>query len=288
MKKIIILDDDQDFLEICVEILGKYEFETYATNDVNIITDLIEKVKPDLILLDWQMPGKDGIVLSMELKQQPGYKDIPVIIMSGVRTISEDLAIAFESGAIDYITKPFNEIELVSRIKSVIKNYKTNIDEYKFDLEKYKYLYSEVLSENDQKDKKLLISNNIYFRNNYILSLIKKELTVLLSSSTTLSKIEKLIDKLKLQNKIIENSYSEEVFYQTESDFIKKLRTVHPDLSDYEIKICSFFKMGYSTKEIATVTYTNYEAVRKAVYRIRKKLLLINNRKSITAYLNSL
>lgn len=288
MKKIIILDDDQDFLEICVEILGKYEFETYATNDVNIITDLIERVKPDLILLDWQMPGKDGIVLSMELKQQPGYKDIPVIIMSGVRTISEDLAIAFESGAIDYITKPFNEIELVSRIKSVIKNYKTNIDEYKFDLEKYKYLYSEVLNENDQKDKKLLISNNIYFRNNYILSLIKKELTVLLSSSTTLSKIEKLIDKLKLQNKIIENSYSEEVFYQTESDFIKKLRTAHPDLSDYEIKICFFFKMGYSTKEIATVTYTNYEAVRKAVYRIRKKLLLINNRKSITAYLNSL
>jgi len=288
MKKIIILDDDQDFLEICVEILSKYEFETYATNDVNIITDLIERVKPDLILLDWQMPGKDGIVLSMELKQQPAYKDIPVIIMSGVRTISEDLAIAFESGAIDYITKPFNEIELVSRIKSVIKNYKTNIDEYKFDLEKYKYLYSEVLNENDQKDKKLLISNNIYFRNNYILSLIKKELTVLLSSSTTLSKIEKLIDKLKLQNKIIENSYSEEVFYQTESDFIKKLRTIHPDLSDYEIKICSFFKMGYSTKEIATVTYTNYEAVRKAVYRIRKKLLLINNRKSITAYLNSL
>lgn len=278
MDKVAIIDDDIEFLDICSELLIKYGFSTYKIDNNKDLTYQVEKILPDLILLDWNMPYKDGIQITNELKKNIKLRNVPVIIITGVRNRNNDLAHAFDHGAIDYIKKPFDELELITRIKSAIVQSRKNPLEF----------YDQILHEIERKDKQLVLSNNNYYSNNYVLSLVKKELVVLLSKNKLSHQIDNIIRKLKSNNKLIYNSVNEEIFVETESDFIKRLKEKHPDLTKNEIKICSFFRIGYSTKEVSSITFMSYESVRKSVYRIRKKLKLIGNKLSIFDYLNTI
>ncbi|QTA88688.1 hybrid sensor histidine kinase/response regulator [Desulfonema magnum] len=114
---ILIVDDVPKNLQIIGNILSSegYLF-TPATNG-NQALKIIEKRHPDLILLDIMMPEMDGYEVCKILKNSPRTKDIPVIFLTA-RTETEDIVRGFESGGVDYITKPFNSTELLARIKT--------------------------------------------------------------------------------------------------------------------------------------------------------------------------
>lgn len=78
------------------------------------------EVGVDLILMDIDMPGTNGIEATRRLKLSPAFADVPVIIITG-DTSSDSLQAAFAAGAVDYITKPFNKVELIARIRSFLR-----------------------------------------------------------------------------------------------------------------------------------------------------------------------
>jgi len=120
---ILIADDYPENLNIIVEALEEIEMPhkiMQATNG-QILCELAEKWLPDLIITDWEMPKMDGIEAIKYLKNLESTKHIPIIMCTGIMTSSESLKIALEMGAIDYIRKPIDHIELQARVHSALK-----------------------------------------------------------------------------------------------------------------------------------------------------------------------
>src|SRR3954471_8955816 len=108
MKKILIVEDDsanREFIVNCLLTEGK-NYTLLNASDGKKALEITRKKMPDLLIMDWHMPGMSGIEALQELKSNPATKDIPVIIFTGVMTSSPDLKMALERGALDFITKP--------------------------------------------------------------------------------------------------------------------------------------------------------------------------------------
>ncbi|MCH2209278.1 MAG: SpoIIE family protein phosphatase [Lentisphaerales bacterium] len=117
-KRILIVDDLPTNIKVLADhLMEAGEYIINITNDGYSALDLVEKVSPDLILLDVMMPGIDGFETCRRLKEMESNSDIPVIFLTARHEIS-DIVNGFEVGGSDYITKPFNSVELLSRIKT--------------------------------------------------------------------------------------------------------------------------------------------------------------------------
>ncbi len=112
---ILIVDDTPKNLQVLGKTLHEIGYNIAVANSGNQAIDSIEKEKPDLILLDIQMPEMDGFEVCRRLKQNEETKDIPIIFLTAV-TESSKIIEGFELGAVDYITKPFNSSELSVRV----------------------------------------------------------------------------------------------------------------------------------------------------------------------------
>jgi len=119
-NKILIIDDDPvnlDFFQLMLSKLG------FVVGEATDGLDALEKLKdfyPDIILLDNIMPKMSGWELTKTLKEDPKYRDIPIIMFSALDDVKDKLA-GFELGVDDYITKPFNFSEVLARIKSILR-----------------------------------------------------------------------------------------------------------------------------------------------------------------------
>jgi DNA-binding response OmpR family regulator len=121
MNKVVIIDDLVDSCSIITEILSPY-FECKSTSESQLALSLILDYKPNIVLMDYQMPRLNGIELCKALKENPQTKDIPIIFMSGVASEDERVE-TLEFGGDDFIAKPFHPKELILRIKKRIQGY---------------------------------------------------------------------------------------------------------------------------------------------------------------------
>jgi CheY-like chemotaxis protein/HPt (histidine-containing phosphotransfer) domain-containing protein len=112
---ILVVDDISRNIQVVVDILDDLGYATTFATSGKQALERVETAKPDLILLDFMMPEMDGVEVCKILKSQPEYQDIPVIFLTASHE-TEHLLQAFEAGAVDYITKPFNAPELVARV----------------------------------------------------------------------------------------------------------------------------------------------------------------------------
>ncbi|NET89849.1 MAG: response regulator [Kamptonema sp. SIO1D9] len=118
---ILVVDDIHQNLLIIGNMLEQAGYETtFATNGEQAL-DRVASAKPDLVLLDFMMPDMNGIEVCQKLKANPEYREIPVIFLTASNE-QEDLVEAFESGAADYICKPFRSAEVLVRIKNHLNN----------------------------------------------------------------------------------------------------------------------------------------------------------------------
>jgi len=117
---LLVVDDSPVSSMLVSLILKKHsDYCTVRVLDGQACIKKAKEVKPDLILLDIQMPGMNGIEVCKVLKKDERTRDIPVIFVTA-STDNETLKEAFESGGNDYVRKPVNKIELLARIKSVL------------------------------------------------------------------------------------------------------------------------------------------------------------------------
>lgn len=119
--KILIADDDKMNLYIIANILRKYTDNYHIITAVNGLEawELVVKEKPDLVLIDWEMPKMSGIEVIRKIKQTLELKHIPIIMETGLES-SINLQEALDAGAMDYIRKPIDKIELIARVKSAL------------------------------------------------------------------------------------------------------------------------------------------------------------------------
>lgn len=119
MKKILIVDDEQDIVETLKFMLEVQGYECFCAYDGESGLNMAKEIIPDLIILDVMMPKINGYKISRLLKYDNKYKDIPIIMITA-RSQDEDKIIGEETGVNEYITKPFEIDFVVERVKSYL------------------------------------------------------------------------------------------------------------------------------------------------------------------------
>lgn len=122
MSKILIVDDDKDISELISLVLKKEQIDSTIINDSTKVIDLLNKEFFDLILLDIMMPELSGTELCSKIRDEV---DCPIVFLSAKNELIDKM-LGYEIGGDDYITKPFNNTELVLKIKSHLRLNKRN------------------------------------------------------------------------------------------------------------------------------------------------------------------
>ena len=118
--RILLVEDDQALTELLVYNLGREEFEVEHTPDGDEALLLAKERPPDLVLLDWMIEGTSGIEVCRRLRRDADTANVPIIMLTA-RGEEEDRLRGFETGADDYIAKPFSPRELIARIGAVLR-----------------------------------------------------------------------------------------------------------------------------------------------------------------------
>lgn len=117
---IYCVEDDKNIRDLVIYTLESTGMEAVGFEDGKSFKEALKEKKPTLVLMDIMLPGEDGLSLLNELKTTAATKEIPVIMVTA-KGSEYDKVIGLDSGADDYITKPFGMMELVSRIKAVLR-----------------------------------------------------------------------------------------------------------------------------------------------------------------------
>lgn len=119
-KTVLIVDDEASIREMIAVALEMADYDYLEAGDAREAHSIIVDKQPDLILLDWMLPGTSGVELARRLKKEEATAEIPIIMLTA--KVEEDNKIqGLEVGADDYITKPFSPRELVARLKAVLR-----------------------------------------------------------------------------------------------------------------------------------------------------------------------
>ena len=118
--KVLIIEDEKAVREMLCFTLKNNGFAIFEAEDSDSAFDILKKNDINLILLDWMLPGKQGIEISKLLRSSSETKNIPIIMLTA-KSDESDKVLGLESGADDYITKPFSPKELVARIKALLR-----------------------------------------------------------------------------------------------------------------------------------------------------------------------
>ncbi|NTV09539.1 MAG: response regulator, partial [Zoogloea sp.] len=117
---ILLVEDEPAIQELIAANLSRAGHHVLRAADAETAQRLVREALPDLILLDWMLPGMSGIDFAKKLRAEERTRGVPVIMLTA-RGEEQDKVAGLETGADDYITKPFSPRELVARIKAVLR-----------------------------------------------------------------------------------------------------------------------------------------------------------------------
>jgi len=120
MPTILVVEDEPAILELLKVNLVDAGYEVRAAPDAETAQMLLRESLPDLLLLDWMLPGQSGLAFAKQLRAEARTKELPVIMVTA-RTDEADRVAGLEAWVDDYVTKPFSPRELKARIKSVLR-----------------------------------------------------------------------------------------------------------------------------------------------------------------------
>lgn len=269
-KKILIVDDQVEIIRyMATHLAVDPRYEVINANDGELAYTLAEEKLPDLIIMDWDMPVMNGLETTRKLKHNQVTFDIPVIIATGRMTTSEDLSIALEAGAIDYIRKPIDFVELNARINTAFRIKEQNDS------------ISTLLKEEvELKNRKLSTASMLMVEKNGLLQDFATDLDRIEKSlSESPKSVEGQVKMLKKRiNSHLEVDSSWETFQlhfdEVHPDFFNTLDTKYPKLSHKDLKLAAYLKMGLDNKQIARLLNIEPSSTRTALTRFKRKLAI--------------
>jgi two-component system alkaline phosphatase synthesis response regulator PhoP len=120
MRRILVVDDDREVVRLIRAYLEQAGFEVLAAHDGDTAVHVIRRERPDLLLLDLMLPGKDGWAITRLVRADPALTHIPIIMLTA-RVDDTDKIVGLELGADDYVTKPYNPREVVARVRARLR-----------------------------------------------------------------------------------------------------------------------------------------------------------------------
>ncbi len=132
--KVLVAEDDQSIAKTIEYNLCKAGYEVYIVSDGEYVLDQAKSISPDIMLIDWMLPGMHGTTICRLMRADKHTGNIPIIMISSK---GEDLdkVIGLDHGADDYITKPISPIELLARIKAILRRIRPAFSEQKLSYE---------------------------------------------------------------------------------------------------------------------------------------------------------
>jgi FixJ family two-component response regulator len=225
------------------------------------------------------MPVMDGLQLIAKMKATEAFRDIPVIMVTGFMLSAYDLRTAMSVGAVDYIRKPIDKIELLARTKTMLSISSANKTIRKQEEDRLN-------AELDHHKKELAVAAlhlaNYQKRNEELLIEIKRLIPYINKEGMEI--IRKIVsdNKSNYENDFL--TVFEAQFRDVHSGFYERLDVKHPELTPTEKKICTFLKMNLNSKEIAVLLLSTPASVEVTRARIRKKLGL-DHHDSLSGYI---
>lgn len=120
MSRVLVVEDEAAIAELITLNLRHAGFEVVVAPDGEAAQNEVDRVLPDLVLLDWMLPGASGLSLAKRWRGQQRTKDLPVIMLTA-RAEETDKVAGLDAGADDYLTKPFSTQELMARVRAVLR-----------------------------------------------------------------------------------------------------------------------------------------------------------------------
>lgn len=120
MSRVLVVEDESAIAELISLNLRHAGYEVTVVGDSARALAEVDRVLPDLILLDWMLPGQSGLALAKRWRAEPRTKDVPIIMLTA-RGDEPDRVAGLDAGADDYLTKPFSTNELMARIRAVLR-----------------------------------------------------------------------------------------------------------------------------------------------------------------------
>jgi CheY-like chemotaxis protein len=264
MDKLLIVDDHVENIQLITRILEKSypEVRLYQATNVISAIELCRKYLFDLIISDWDMPGKTGIDLIRAIKANARTRHIPVIIVTAIMLTSEDLQVALSAGAHDYIRNPVDPLELTARVNAALSLSRCHLEEIK------------------KKNAELLEKTLILVKSNEFIISWSEDLNRLTDLYAGNEEACELVMKMtgEIEQKIKEDSWQkfEIAFQNIHVDFIKNLITQYPRLSRTDVKLSLLLKLGMNNKDMASMLHQSPESLKVARSRLRRKLAMSN------------
>jgi two-component system, OmpR family, alkaline phosphatase synthesis response regulator PhoP len=131
-KNILVVEDEKDIVEVLRYYLEKDNYRVHVAEDGFTALEIAEKVVPNLVILDLMLPRLDGTEVCKRLKADERLRDIPIIMLTA-KAEEADKVKGLETGADDYVTKPFSAKELMARVKAHIRRREGSLPEKQFE-----------------------------------------------------------------------------------------------------------------------------------------------------------
>ncbi|AFM03755.1 response regulator containing a CheY-like receiver domain and a GGDEF domain [Bernardetia litoralis DSM 6794] len=282
---ILVADDTEENLKLITEYLENdakasqtknllpFDYQILLAPNGEIAFKIAQKTEIDLLITDWEMPKMNGLELISAFQSDKKLHKIPIIMVTGMFIGAENLKLALEKGAIDFISKPIHQMELVARVKSAIKlqeSFKIIEDQ------KNKELSANILHIQRQNEILVEIDNqfNEFFKKIRTEDKKNKEKDDSLNIGllTYFSELQNIKKTLK---KNIDTEHDWENFQlrlqQNHPEFVAKL-AIYKNLKPHELRFLTYLYIRMSDKEIARILNINYQSVRAYKSRVKKKL----------------
>lgn len=120
MRRILVVDDDREVVRLIRAYLEQAGYEVLAAHDGDTAMHMLRRERPDLLLLDLMLPGKDGLEITRLVRSDAALAHVPIIMLTA-RIDDTDKIIGLELGADDYVTKPYNPREVVARVRARLR-----------------------------------------------------------------------------------------------------------------------------------------------------------------------
>ncbi len=305
-SKVLIVDDREFDRILYREYLGDTNYSFKELDDGEAVLAALEEFKPEIVLLDWQMPRVGGLETLKKLKAHEIWRHIPVIVITGLKNETV-MTEAFNLGGVDFINKPVTHTELNLRVESTISLFKAKerlkaqnkemeelnkiIKLQKDDLEKTLEIKTELSrlkeeqfkSQMEESKRRLLTIEVDATKVANKLSGIKKEIIELnddLKKNQPINILSKKITNLERSiNDVVDSSDSwdefKNVYEKIDPEFFKKLKTLFPKLTNLDLKHCAFIKMNMDNYEVSQIMNVELKSIQMARYRLKKKLKLV-------------
>lgn len=283
---VLLADDEPQNLKELVDILFQENYHIILAPNGKAAVELAIKHHPEAIVMDWDMPVMNGLEAVKVLRSSPATESIPIIMATGKMLTTTDLRLALEAGANDYIRKPFDNVEIIARVKAMINLHHQHQAKLALQQEIARREIEQINQQLAIKTQAMTAMKIRMISNGQNLNSLVERLRALLPHTTDDGKeiVTDLISSVRTKTLAINWDEFNHLFSQVHQSFFANLALRFTDISAAERKLCGLLKLNMSTKEIAIIMNQSPDSVKKTKQRLKKKLNLSND-ESLTQYL---